>query len=606
MRDCPKCGNSYPQPFQYCPVDGAPLEVSSEEPDEHNPLPLDAIPTEPSISIRTLMKGLGLLLLAGFLSFNLVFLYQYFRPKYGGLVIKTTPPGAIVTVDGKQRGVSPLTLVDIRSGGHLIRAAKEGYKELIQQIEVLPYTTENLHWPLDPLVPHLTNEQLAEIESWRKKLDTAQKENILLPPPEDYNVLYFANKILGIDPASAYALEVKNKLAEAERHSADLAYAREDWLQAEKRYKNLALIFPNDISINEKIADIAAKIDASIKDREKQIADWTARAEAALKFGALVPPEKDNAFEALQNIRRLDRNNAFAATGLVRVKEMLQNRGDTKISNGDWPAARNEFRLALQYFPDDEYSKNRLSMVEQKLAEAAQSEQQRLQRLQEEQQSRARVVNLRQSALNSYRSGAWAKSISEWQEYLKVEPNSDEAYFYMGACYLEQKQLDTAILNFEKSIALNNSNAGAHVYLGLLYDRHRGDFARAVEHLKKALQLGGAERFSPDRLQGMIQELQGRAQLETLQKIPFAVEHKHAFSSCKGNFLITAQGVEFKTRETDHSFYEAYTNLRSFSVLEDDVSIRTRNNKKYNFHMLNQGEGERLRRVAARHTQVTD
>jgi len=80
------------------------------------------------------------------------------------------------------------------------------------------------------------------------------------------------------------------------RHDADLAYAREDWLSAEKEYKNLTLIYPDDISINERLSDISAKLDATIKDREKQIEDWKARAEAAMKSGTLLPPEKDNAW----------------------------------------------------------------------------------------------------------------------------------------------------------------------------------------------------------------------------------------------------------------------------------------------------------------------
>jgi tetratricopeptide (TPR) repeat protein len=360
-------------------------------------------------------------------------------------------------------------------------------------------------------------------------------------------------------------------------------------------------LYPEDILINERLADIAAKIDASIKDREKQIADWKAKAEAAMKSGSLVPPEKDNALDSLRSIQRLDKKNEYARTMLVRVKEMLQNRGDTKIAAADWQGARNDFRLVLQYFPDDPYSKSRIANVDAKLAEAAQAEQQRLQRTQEEQQFSQKVANLKQSALASYRSGAFQKSIAEWQEYLKSEPNSDEAYFYLGASYLEQKQFDTAILNFEKSLAINSRNSLAHLNLGILYDRHRNDPKLAVEHLRKAKEAGGVEKYSPERIQTMIHDVQDRAQLNAMQKTPFAVEHKHAFSSCKGNLWVTQDGIEYKTTETDHSFYESYSGLRSFSVEGDELSIRTRNNKKYNLHLLNPGDGAKVRRLAERH-----
>ncbi len=551
------------------------------------------------------MLATAFLVCASFLAFTGVFFYQYLKPKYGGLVVKTTPSGAAVYVDGKQRGNSPLTIGEIRAGGHQIKAAKEGYREYVQQVEVIPYSTENLHWTLDLIVPHLTNEQLAEIEAWKKKVESAQKENILLPPPDDYNVLYFADKILQIDPANAYAQEIKGKLAEIMRRSADVAYVREEWLEAEKYYKNLALMFPNDISINTRLDDIAAKIDASLKDREKQIGEWTGKAEAAFNAGALVPPDKDNALDALRNIERLDKKNAYAREALARLKETLASRGDTKIGSGDWQGARSDFRLVLQYFPDDTYSRSRLSMIESKLAETALTEQQRIQRMQEEQQSGQRMAALRQSALNSYRSGAHPKAISEWQEYLKFDPGSDEALFYLGASYMEQKQFDTAILYFERCVSINPNHAMAHLNLGILYDRHRNDLAKAAEHLRKVKELGGTDKYNPERIQAMIRDVQERASLNTVQNETFPVEHRHAFSSCRGGIRVTQNGIEFKTTETDHSFYEAYGGLRTFSVQGDELSIKTQDNKKYNFHFLKEGDAPKVRRLAGRYTLVT-
>jgi tetratricopeptide (TPR) repeat protein len=606
MRECPKCGNSYPETFDACPVDGSQL------------IPFLAVPPQDeaadaaypgrelaSISIRALTLSIAVLFLLAAASFSGVFLYQYLKPKYGGLVIKTTPPGAGVSIDGKPRGVSPITVGDLRSGGHQLKVTKEGYKEFVQQVEVMPYATENLHWTLEPLVPQLSNEQLAEVESLRKKLDTALKENILLPPPDDYNVLYFANRILAIDPANAYALEEKSRLAESLRHAADLSYAREDWLEAEKQYKNLALLLPDDVSINERLADIAAKIDESLKDREKQIADWQAKAEAALSSGNLLPPAKDNALDAIHTIQRLDRKNEYPRTALVQLKEVLQNRGDTRLTAGDWQGARSEFRQVLQYFPDDAYSKSRMALVEGKLAEAAQADQQqRLQRMQEEQQSRQKYAALRQSALTAYRTGLYPKAIADWQEYLKFEPNSDEAYYYIGAGNMEQKQYDTAILNLEKCLSLNPNNLQAHLILGLLYDRHRGDLKRAADHLRKVKDSGGVEKYSPERLQAMIQDLQDRMQLAGRHLVPFAVEHKHTFSSCRGNLRLSEEGVEYKTTETDHSFYEPYKGLRGFNVSGDEISIRTQGNKKYNFRLLNAEDGAVVRRLASHHVAV--
>jgi tetratricopeptide (TPR) repeat protein len=541
------------------------------------------------------MIGILILALVGIGSFSALFFYQYWKPKFGSLIIKTTPAGAMVSIDGRLRGASPIVISDLRSGGYEIRATKEGYKDIVQRVTVMPYAAENLHWNLDPIVPQLTNEQLAEVEAWRKKLENAQRENILLPPPDDYNVLFFADKILAIDPTNNYALEAKNKLAETVRRIAEFAYAREDWLESEKQFKNLALLYPKDTAIEERLTEIAGKIDESIKDREKQAEDWKNKAEAAMRVGSLLPPDKDNALDAIRNIQRLDKSSPYVRESLAHLKELLQSRADTKAAGSDWQGARNDFRVILQYFPEDNYSRSRLAASEAKLLETAQSEQQHKQHAAEEQQSRAKLTEMRQSALNSFRAGSYQKSISEWQEYVKLEPDSDEAYFYLGASYQNQKQLDTAILNFEKCIALNPNNVLAHLNLGTLYDYHRNNFKAAEEHLRKAKELGGAEKYSPERLQSMIQDLQDRGKVNSMLKVPFPVEHKHTFSSCKGTIQFTEEGLEFRTSETDHSFYEPYKGFRAFAIQGSELAIKTRANKKYSFRFINAADAERVR-----------
>jgi tetratricopeptide (TPR) repeat protein len=470
---------------------------------------------------------------------------------------------------------------------------------------VMPYSTENLHWNLEPIIPQLSNEQLAEVESLRKKLETAEKENILLPPPDDHNVLYFANRILAIDPANHYATEKKAKLGETIRRLAELAYAREDWLEAEKQYKNLELFFPDDLSIAERLVDVADKLDESLKDREKQIQEWMAKADRAMEQGDLIPlDKKDNALDAIRNIQRLDKNNWYVREAIARLKRLLQNRGDEKIAMSDWQGAREDFSQILRYFPEDDYSKKRLSLVEDRLSEIARQEQERIRRLNEEKQTKQRISSLRQSALNSFRQKQYEKCISQWEEYLKFEPDSDEAYFYMGASYQNLKQLDTAILNFEKCLSLNPDYVLAHLNLGILYDYHRDNFQQAEEHLSKAKELGGAEEYTPERLQSMIRDLRDRAQASLVMKQLFPVEHKHTFSSCRGNIRFSEEGMEYRTTDTDHSFYEEYKGLRDFKIEGNELSIKTRTNKNYNFVFLREGDAERIRAWISRFVQI--
>jgi tetratricopeptide (TPR) repeat protein len=446
-------------------------------------------------------------------------------------------------------------------------------------------------------VPQLSNEQLAEVEGLKQKLESALKENILLPPPDDYNVLFFTNRILAIDPANAQATEARNRLAEELQQKADVAYAREDWLEAEKQYRSLALIFPNDIPIGERLNDISRKIDESVKDRERRVQEWTAKADAALKNGVLLPPEKDNALEAIRNIQRLDRKSAYVQGAMAQLRDALQTRGDSKMNSGDWLGARNQFRLILQYFPDDSYSKSRLEQAEAKAGESARAEQERLEQQQEEQRSRQEVENLHRAALATFQAGDFAKALTLWQDYLKRSPQSTEAYFYQGAIFVELKQLDSAILNFERCVSLTPENGLAHLNLGILYDHHRNDPARAIEHFKKLLDLGGVDRYTPDRLRSMIQDLQDRIDLVAVEKKTFPVEHRHAFSSCRGHLRVTSQGVEYRTGETDHSFYEAWAKVRNWSVDGEEVSLRLDNNRKFNFRLLNGSDAAVVRRL---------
>jgi tetratricopeptide (TPR) repeat protein len=588
MRECPQCGNSYPDSFDFCPADGA--SIGDRETIEKQ------TPRQPAqIRIKTLMIGFFVLVLCAVMAFTAAYLYLYYKPKYGSVALKTTPPGAFIFIDGKLRGASPITLPDLRSGAHQIKGTKEGYKDLVQQVNIKPYATENLHWRLEPIVPRLSDEQLAAVEDLRVKLDRAQKENMLLPPPDDYNVLFFADKILAIDPANSYAIEEKTKLAEAFRRSAELAYAREDWLESEKQYKNLQLLSPNDTSIGVRLADVETKLDESVKDREKQIQDWKTKAEAAMKAGSLVPPDKDNALEAIRSIQRLDRNNGYVREGFARLKDLLQTRGDTKIAALDWQGARNDFELLQKYFREDTYSKEKLEKVESKISELAQLERQRVQRNSEEPPSPRDIAGMRQNALNLYRSGSYQDSISKWREYLRYEPNSDEAFFYIGASYQNLKQLNNAILNFEDCLKFNPNNILAHVNLGLLYDYHRNDLAKAEEHLRKARDLGGADNYSVKELQKRIQSIQDRVQASAVLNTPFAVEHKHTFSGCRGTIQLTEEGIEFRTVETDHSFYEPFKGLREFGLKGSELSIRTRGNKRYNFHFVNAADAARIR-----------
>jgi len=570
MKGCPECGRLYSDEFVYCPVHGTTLEGGDPERNSGEKPPSQ-------IRVRTLIVGLLILAVCAVSGFTAAFLYQYFKPKYGALTIGTTPDEALVYVDGKAKGVSPLKNLSLSSGEHEIKITKEGYTDLVHQVRIAPYAEDTLNLTLSPIAPLLNEAVIAEIAELREKLESARNENILLPPPEDYNVLYFADRILVIDPSDSVALEAREQVADSLRLQAELAYAREDWAESARQYERLALIFPDD-DTEERLTDIAARIKESAKDREDFIENWRARTEAAMKVGNLTPPDNDNALDAIRNIQRFDKNNAYARSALARLRELLQDRGDAKIAASDWAGARVDFQRLLQYFPEDKYGKTRLKEIDAKLDDDAKH----AETAKTEQLSRQKIAELRESALELFSSGEYLKSIAEWREYLKLEPKSDEAWFYIGASFQNEEQWDDAISNFERCLELNPDHVLAHLNIGLIFD-HNKQFTTAEEHFLKAKELGGADAFTPELLNERLRNLRMRARAEEMSKHPIYVEHRHTLSSCRGALYFGAEGMEYRTGETDHSFYEAYSGMQEFNIEGNSLTLRTFRNRRYTF-----------------------
>ena len=69
------------------------------------------------------------------------------------VVIMTTPPGATVFVDNQQRGVSPITISDLKPGGHRIRLTRAGYLENQREVTVVSGRSQDVVVTLTPASP---------------------------------------------------------------------------------------------------------------------------------------------------------------------------------------------------------------------------------------------------------------------------------------------------------------------------------------------------------------------------------------------------------------------------------------------------------------------
>jgi Flp pilus assembly protein TadD len=76
----------------------------------------------------------------------------------------------------------------------------------------------------------------------------------------------------------------------------------------------------------------------------------------------------------------------------------------------------------------------------------------------------------------------------EWQETLRLEPNSPEPLNALGVLYAQQQRFEQALPLLEKALRLNPNDATAHLNLGAAY-AGMGRMDSAEEHFRTAVLL---------------------------------------------------------------------------------------------------------------------
>jgi tetratricopeptide (TPR) repeat protein len=107
----------------------------------------------------------------------------------------------------------------------------------------------------------------------------------------------------------------------------------------------------------------------------------------------------------------------------------------------------------------------------------------------------ADAAALLQTAQRQFNAGNYSGAISTLQSAVTQNPNSAEAYYWLGRTYYEIRDYDNAIAAGEKSVALDPKNSVYHQWLGRIYggkaDRDRSfSYARKVKkEFEAAVQL---------------------------------------------------------------------------------------------------------------------
>jgi Tfp pilus assembly protein PilF len=103
----------------------------------------------------------------------------------------------------------------------------------------------------------------------------------------------------------------------------------------------------------------------------------------------------------------------------------------------------------------------------------------------------------------------WENGLSLWSYVTQKEPQKASiAYTNLGSAYQKMGQLDRAMENYEKAIALDPNDYLAYTNRGVIFDKI-GEFDRALESYNKAV-LSNPEDYKPYFNRGLLYDKMGR------------------------------------------------------------------------------------------------
>jgi tetratricopeptide (TPR) repeat protein len=93
------------------------------------------------------------------------------------------------------------------------------------------------------------------------------------------------------------------------------------------------------------------------------------------------------------------------------------------------------------------------------------------------------------------------QAVETLHQVLHYQPNHVEAHYTLGLIYVDLKQYRTAVSEFEAALTARPDFREAHYSLGVCYEFYLPDIAKALEHYRRFLALGGTE----ERVQQLVE-----------------------------------------------------------------------------------------------------
>ena len=505
------------------------------------------------------------------------------------LIILTVPSGAKIQLNSQPYGESPVKLEQLPLGNYTLSIEKEGYEAVVKQIDVSD-SSSPLEFKLK-LLPPLEDSDLPPEELIKRYQQSAEdafsRGNYGLN--FEGSALNYAMLISDQDPNNAFAQEMQERVRKAAHQAAKDALANKDMARAQEVYNFLLTYYPKD---QEARAGLA-KLEGALALRKGEVRDLVRRAEDALRAGFLIEPSRTSAYHFAREALAIERQNAQARAVLNEVRDRLTLRIEDAYKRGDVNEAIKLLNQATQLFPDDKplHTRQR-ELIQTRATEIARN---------------ADPGNRRVQGLERYAREDFAAAIPDLQYAIANNQATPDVIYALARSVMKTGDLADAAQYFQRVPSSSGDQyRSAMAALGDIA-KEQGDPAKALEHYKRARQLGGSTLYSIARLDDKIEQIEKKERDKAAAPIPVTISAKHEHpgmfgKSCKGTLNVNSTGVRYDS--TDSSAHHFSWNLLSVGLrtAKDELTVLVQG--KAEKFKVTPADAERLRESLNRYQQA--
>jgi len=281
--------------------------------------------------------------------------------------------------------------------------------------------------------------------------------------------------------------------------------------------------------------------------------------------------------------------NSSTAAGLHRGQiaspEILRNamlaRAREYEDRGMLGRAEEEYRAAINSFPEDKLSQVGLKRVQTVLSQ--------------KQKNEISTVS-RETGLKEFRMSDFAAAERNLSAAVDAGRSDTATLYALGMSYLKLGSFTQAQRTLESCMAGNPDYAPALVGLAQV-NAATGRQQEALPLLQRALDLGGGAEFTPAKIKEMMVRLSPEQSNPDSKSVQPAVQrsqptfyanvihgHDLVLSSCKGELSIVNAVVHFNASNPDHSFHVLRSEVTGANVKGKELQFNA-NGKFYRFNL---------------------